>query len=231
MRKLLCMAICLMLTSLQFAPFSAMTTRSNPDREGTTVTTSNNTVDISVIKKRVELHLRLKEPGNAYTQLEQFYKKNKSEIADADLVTLALLVKEIQNLANSEGAIAGISMNFNKVIECTSISVSADTLYKELLFMAAIQGNQDAQFYIGQEAAIANAYRLFQNNNSYNNSTPSYQSHKKVCTLCKGKGWIAGSKSPTYGITSTHWCSECDREVNASHSHDRCPSCSGNGYY
>lgn len=51
----------------------------------------------------------------------------------------------------------------------------------------------------------------------------------KTCSLCKGKGWIAGSKSPTYGNNSRQWCSTCDREVNASHSHDRCPSCSGRG--
>lgn len=53
---------------------------------------------------------------------------------------------------------------------------------------------------------------------------------RSTCSLCGGKGWIAGSSTPTYGDTSTHWCTECQRTVGASHSHNRCPSCSGLGY-
>ena len=67
-------------------------------------------------------------------------------------------------------------------------------------------------------------------------SAPSYDSEQSstsrtTCSLCKGKGWIKGSKTPTYGSTGTHWCSECSENVNASHSHDSCPSCGGKGYY
>lgn len=64
-------------------------------------------------------------------------------------------------------------------------------------------------------------------------STSEYNSNSSgtsTCSLCGGKGWIAGSKTPTYGNSSSHWCEECQRNVGASHSHDRCPSCSGNGY-
>jgi hypothetical protein len=52
---------------------------------------------------------------------------------------------------------------------------------------------------------------------------------KGTCSMCGGKGWIAGNKAPTYGITGTHWCSECGRDVTGSHSHDQCPSCGGTG--
>ena len=54
--------------------------------------------------------------------------------------------------------------------------------------------------------------------------------HDVTCSLCHGTGWIAGSSTPTYGNGGTHWCGECGREVPASHSHDRCPSCGGKGY-
>ena len=53
--------------------------------------------------------------------------------------------------------------------------------------------------------------------------------YRQTCSLCGGKGWIAGSKTPTYGNSGTHWCSECGKTVNASHSHDSSPSCGGKG--
>lgn len=65
-------------------------------------------------------------------------------------------------------------------------------------------------------------------NSGGSSMTPS--STTRTCSLCNGKGWIAGSKTPTYGSTTQHWCDECQRTVNPSHSHDRCPSCSGMGY-
>ena len=65
-------------------------------------------------------------------------------------------------------------------------------------------------------------------NNSQSGSTGSVVGTKQ-CSLCHGKGWIAGTSTPTYGSGGTHYCYECGREVYASHSHDRCPSCSGRG--
>lgn len=62
------------------------------------------------------------------------------------------------------------------------------------------------------------------------NSRQGTSTVKSTCTLCGGKGWIVGSSTPTYGDSSTRWCSECEKEVDASHSHNRCPSCSGLGY-
>lgn len=48
---------------------------------------------------------------------------------------------------------------------------------------------------------------------------------KTICSFCKGKGWIPGNSTPTYGNTGTYKCKECDIFVTQSHSHDRCPSC------
>lgn len=53
---------------------------------------------------------------------------------------------------------------------------------------------------------------------------------RNTCSNCHGKGWIRGSSTPTYGTSGTHWCSDCNEYVNASHSHNRCPSCLGRGY-
>lgn len=52
---------------------------------------------------------------------------------------------------------------------------------------------------------------------------------EKTCSYCKGKGWVGGFKTPTYGQGRSYYCSECGKEVSASHSHDRCPSCMGKG--
>jgi hypothetical protein len=60
-----------------------------------------------------------------------------------------------------------------------------------------------------------------------NNSSAKSATYEETCSMCNGKGWIPGSKTPTYGNTSTHWCSECNRNVSGSHSHDLCPSCGG----
>lgn len=187
------------------------------------------TANIDPIKKNAELYLRLNQTKNAYSSIEKYYRNNKSRISSDDLVTLALVVKNIQNIAQIEGMSAGMTMNFNKVMECTTVSTSANTLYKEMLIYAALQGNKTAELYISQEAALANAYRAMQNNNNYNFGQNS-RTGRKTCSLCKGKGWISGSKTPTYGNLGTHWCKECEREVPNSHSHDRCPSCAGKGY-
>ena len=53
---------------------------------------------------------------------------------------------------------------------------------------------------------------------------------RKACSNCQGKGWIRGSSTSTYGTSGTHWCTDCGEYVNASHSHNRCPSCFGRGY-
>lgn len=72
-----------------------------------------------------------------------------------------------------------------------------------------------------------NYYSVPENNeiveDSYINTRPS-----KKCSLCYGKGWIVGANAPDY-TGGTFWCDECDREVNVTHTHERCPSCNGTG--
>lgn len=81
---------------------------------------------------------------------------------------------------------------------------------------------------------LRNARVMSQVENNINRSSPSFEgtssSSRKTCSLCHGKGWIRGSSTATYGNTGTHWCSECGEQVNASHSHNKCPSCGGKGY-
>ena len=61
------------------------------------------------------------------------------------------------------------------------------------------------------------------------NTTNNFSTYKQACSMCKGKGWIAGCSTPNYG-TGSYICHECDRTVPASHSHDKCPACNGKGY-
>lgn len=75
-------------------------------------------------------------------------------------------------------------------------------------------------------------YALIQSlQNSSPTTTPGYNNNGRTntCTLCHGKGWIAGTSTPVYSANKSYYCTECGREVPASHSHDRCPSCGGRG--
>lgn len=92
----------------------------------------------------------------------------------------------------------------------------------------------DYENYVRNGYIIAG--RLGAGGGGYSTDMPSGDSYQRsgtstsVCSMCGGKGWISGSHTPTYGSTSRYWCEECDMEVGPSHSHDRCPSCSGLGY-
>lgn len=81
----------------------------------------------------------------------------------------------------------------------------------------------------------ANSWKNSSNNNvdgqsSERTSSSDAKSRVKTkdCSLCRGKGWIAGTSGMSMG-GYTHYCKECGREVPSSHSHDDCPSCRGNG--
>ena len=90
-----------------------------------------------------------------------------------------------------------------------------------------------SSFYVGTlyrtNSAANNSYNY---SGGYNNSSSgsSYSSPKyKQCSYCKGRGWVPGSKTATYGLTGQYYCSDCGEYVNQSHSHDQCPSCGGTG--
>ncbi len=88
------------------------------------------------------------------------------------------------------------------------------------------------QVFLRGAQQAAKAYGANTPKSNYSNpfaSPGNDRTKSKQCSLCKGKGWIAGSKTPVYGTGGSYWCDECGREVNASHSHDRCPSCGGSG--
>lgn len=55
------------------------------------------------------------------------------------------------------------------------------------------------------------------------------QSHTvtRECSMCHGKGWIAGTSTVSFASSHPYYCEECHREVPSSHSHDTCPSCKG----
>lgn len=55
-----------------------------------------------------------------------------------------------------------------------------------------------------------------------------YKRDKKECKACDGKGWIPSTR----GVASfgqEKWCHECGKNVEASHYHETCPSCKGEG--
>lgn len=60
-------------------------------------------------------------------------------------------------------------------------------------------------------------------NNVYEKSSINISSIP--CSTCKGKGWIPGCKTTTYGQMGERFCEECNMFVGYSHSHDPCPSC------
>lgn len=95
------------------------------------------------------------------------------------------------------------------------------------------KGTPEYDSFVRAGYAIANS--LGSQGGGYSSPAPSVGGGSQsvvttsTCSLCKGKGWIQGFKTPTYGNTTRQWCDECRMEVSSSHSHDRCPSCGGKG--
>ena len=117
-------------------------------------------------------------------------------------------------------------------ISCPSMTTtidqqSANNMQVALLFLAASKGHQGASRMLQLKAAMQSGGGVHVQPSPPSDSRSVVG--EKTCSFCHGKGWIAGSKTPTYGNTGTYWCEECHCEVNASHSHDRCPSCNGTG--
>lgn len=150
---------------------------------------------------------------------------------DASLLfDYSVLAQEVFNGLTNEGYTAAFSMDLGAAFQLQMASNEIDLLHTALLVLATAKGEQRA-------AQILQLKTAMRGNNTVNtpqsgtneNQTPQSIIKQETCSLCHGKGWIAGSKSPTYGNTGTHWCQECGQNVLWSHSHDLCPSCRGKG--
>ncbi len=140
----------------------------------------------------------------------------------------ATLLQELAVAVNNEGMVAAYSFDLAKAAATTSQVNIANTVQAHLLTTAAAQGHEGAKLMLQLKGISTGGGGG--GNFSTPSTSPSYNSGaKKTCSLCHGKGWIAGNKTTTYGNLSPYWCDECNREVPASHSHDRCPSCGGSG--
>jgi len=153
-------------------------------------------------------------------------------------ITIEDELGRVQFVTSDSYAVVGANVITNTLLE------PGNTIYirrmdtSKLLAKASIPSKDSSNYeeYLARAYVISQRYvnMMSGTNGSYipnnNNSSTSTTKGKKVCSFCDGKGWRAGSKSPTYGSTSKRWCDECDKLVNPSHSHDVCPSCMGKGY-
>ena len=72
------------------------------------------------------------------------------------------------------------------------------------------------------QSFIANSAAQKSNGNSGESRTKT-----RTCSMCNGKGWIAGTSTASFDSSTSYYCEDCHREVPSSHSHDICPSCMG----
>ena len=158
--------------------------------------------------------------------------------ADNIDVTIEDELGRVQFVMSDSYAVVGANVITNTILEPGNTICIRRKDTNKLLTKASIPSKDSSNYeeYLARAYVISQRYANMMSgtNGSYtpsnNNSSTSTTRGKKVCSFCNGKGWRAGSKSPTYGSTDKRWCDECDRLVNPSHSHDMCPSCMGKGY-
>lgn len=178
-------------------------------------------------ERHVKSLMRQSRSGEAIEYLQQTLTNKYPTDANVQF-GYATLLQELAVAVNNEGMVAAYSFDLAKAAAATSQVNVANTIQAYLLATAAAQGHEGAKLML-QLKGISTGGGGGGNFNVPSTS-PGYNSGaRKTCSLCHGKGWIAGSKTPTYGNSSPYWCDECSREVPASHSHDRCPSCGGSG--
>lgn len=93
--------------------------------------------------------------------------------------------------------------------------------------------NYSSAKYVGVDQSSASSLSVGQSSgtpSSHSAQESTGSPTQRKCTLCDGKGWRAGNRTTTYGQSEQTYCSECGGYFPPSHSHDRCPSCQGNGY-
>ena len=201
--------------------------RSAPDYTAGSGSGSSPRFDLEGDTKIVNDYIRQSDSHAATTYLNNLFKGNQYP-EDADvLFGYACLVQDLIVQIQKEGAQAVGSMDIMSSMTTTIDQQSANNMQVALLFLAASKGHQGASRMLQLKAAMQSGGGVHVQPSPPSDSRSVVG--EKTCSFCHGKGWIAGSKTPTYGNTGTYWCEECHCEVNASHSHDRCPSCNGTG--
>lgn len=150
------------------------------------------------------------------------------------LYEYAMLMNTVCEELRKADVAAAMSMDFSTAISTTFSRNEANLIRKNLLVLAANGGHEAALRLIQLEVAINGNNNGYYNNNNgytnYNSGNTGSSVVQKRCSLCNGTGWMAGNKAPVYADSHSYWCSTCNREVPASHSHERCSACGGKGY-
>lgn len=211
----------------KFIPYNKYLAIDNNDSE---FFESNSTQESNLDRDKSMIHEYIKQgkSGEGLVFLKKSLRDNPPSTSTEEFGYAGLLQDIIIGLGK-EGANAAFSMNLNLTMLIQSYTNDANQMQNSLLISSSSKGHKGAAYMLQLKAAMNGGQNY--NISNYNNNTNSGSNIvQKKCSLCNGKGWIAGSKSSTYGNTGTYWCSECQRSVNQSHSHDKCPSCSGKGY-
>ena len=218
-------------------------TRTVPDNSTTTAarqksreipeksTTAGNSGDFNY-EHDAQLIRRYLKQGNSLAAMKHLSEALKPDMpTEASLLfDYAVLAQEVYNGLTAAGYAAAFSMDLNASFQLYTATNEADLLHTSLLTLATAKGHQGAAQLLQLKSAMRGGNGIgVPQYNTGGDQVPQGTVGRKTCSLCHGKGWIAGSKSPKYGNTGTYWCQECGRDVLMSHSHDVCPSCGGKG--
>lgn len=194
--------------------------------------------DVARDRDKVESYIAMGESRRALEYLDNLFKDGYPTDPD-ELFAYAGMAQSLEVAFRKEaGTFTMDPASMVSSMAASQNQQSAGVMYRVLMYLAASKGHSLAAQLLQAQMAID------QGNNAYYNQLNSIMGNgggsssssnggvrsKSTCSLCKGKGWISGSKTPTYGNTGRHYCDECGEFVNASHSHDQCPSCGGRGY-
>ena len=183
--------------------------------------------DLKRDERVVENYIAQSNSHAAATYLKKLFENDQYPEDADEMFGYACLIQKLLVQIGNEGAQAVASMDLMSSMTITIDQQNMNNLHIALLFLAANKGHRGAYQLLQLKAAMQGGGGAnFQPSNSGSSGSVV---GSKTCSLCHGRGWIAGSKTATYGNGGTYWCSECQSNVGASHSHDRCPSCGGRG--
>ena len=186
---------------------------------------------IGTVSSRVKRHINNKESSAALKAIQTALEYNYPSDEPQKAVEYAALLQDVMIGLGQESTSATFSMNVGLLFAIQSYYSEAELLQIKLLSTAASKGHEGAMQMLQLKAAMYGGGNINYNNNSgsMNSGSSGSSVGQKTCSYCNGKGWVAGSKTTTYGNMGTYWCNDCHRDVPQSHSHDHCPSCNGRG--